>query len=66
MAKPAHTLPLSLSTFKMKKLKLTSFAVFIVFFGIALIEAFQKQNWLEALLFFALGIFSLWADFRKN
>lgn len=46
--------------------KFTNLAVFILFFGIALIEAFQKQNWLEALLFAALGVISLWADLRKS
>jgi hypothetical protein len=50
----------------MKNFKLTNFAVFIIFFGIALIEAFQKNNWLEAALFLALGIMSLWADLRKK
>lgn len=50
----------------MKNFKFTNFAVFILFFGIALIEAFQKQNWLEAALFLALGVLSLWADFRKT
>lgn len=50
----------------MKNLKFTNLAVFIIFFGIALIEAFQKQNWLEAFLFLALGIISLWADIQKN
>lgn len=44
----------------------TNFAVFIIFFGIALIEAFQKQNWLEAVLFAALGILSLRADKQKK
>ena len=43
-----------------------NFAVFILFFGIAFIEAFQKQNWLEAILFLALGVMSLWADLRKS
>jgi len=43
----------------MKNIKFTNIAVFIIFFGIALIEAFQKQNWLEALLFLSLGIISL-------
>lgn len=46
-------------------LKFANIAVFILFFGIALIEAIQKQNWLEAGLFLALGIISLWADFKK-
>lgn len=50
----------------MKNIKFTNIAVFIIFFGIALIEAFQKQNWLEALLFLALGAMSLLADIRKN
>jgi len=50
----------------MKNIKFTNLAVFIIFFGIALIEALQKQNWLEALLFLALGIISLWADIRKT
>ena len=50
----------------MKKLELTNLAVFIIFFGIALIEAFQNKNWLQALLFLSLGIISLWADFKKR
>ena len=44
----------------------SNIAVFVIFFGIALIEALQKQNWLEAGLFLALGLLSLRADFRKN
>jgi hypothetical protein len=51
----------------MKGLKIsTGFAVFIIFFGIALIEALQKQNWLEALLFTLLGIVFVWADNKKS
>lgn len=50
----------------MGKYKFVNLMVFIIFFGIALIEAFQKQNWLEAILFLALGIMSLWADFWKS
>lgn len=50
----------------MKKIEFTNLAVFVIFFGIALIEALQKQNWLEAGLFAALGLLSLWADFRKR
>ena len=41
-------------------------AVFILFFGIALIEAFQKHNWVEALLFVLLGMIFILADNRKN
>lgn len=50
----------------MKDIKFTNLAVFIIFFGIALIEAFQKQNWLEAFLFLALGVLSLYADIKKQ
>lgn len=50
----------------MKTPKFSNVAVFALFFGVALIEALQKQNWLEAGLFLALGILSLWADFKKN
>lgn len=51
----------------MKKIKLgTNFAVFILFFGIALIETFQKQNYLMAIIFLALGGISLWADLKKD
>jgi len=49
----------------MKNFKFANFAVFVILFGIALIEAFQKQNWLEAILFLALGVLSLRADFEK-
>jgi len=48
------------------KLKFSNLAVFIIFFGIALIEAVQKQNWLEAVLFLALGVLFLWADIKKS
>ena len=48
----------------MKKID-TNLAVFILFFGVALLEAFQKNNWLEALLFLCLGGISLWADSKK-
>jgi hypothetical protein len=44
----------------------TNFVVFILFFGLALIEAFQRQNWLEAILFLALGGMFLWSDLRKS
>ncbi|MEK7554785.1 MAG: hypothetical protein AAB518_02260 [Patescibacteria group bacterium] len=50
----------------MKNIKFANFVVFIIFFGIALIEALQKKNWLGAGLFLALGVLSLWADFRKK
>lgn len=51
----------------MKNLKFgTNFAVFVLFFGIALVEALQRSNWIEACLFLALGLLSLWADAKKD
>jgi hypothetical protein len=50
----------------MKNIRFTNLAVFIIFFGIALIEAFQQHNLLEAALFLALGVLSLWVDIKKR
>jgi len=50
----------------MERIKFTNITVFIIFFGIAFIEALQKNNWVGALLFLALGALSLSADFRKK
>ncbi len=44
----------------------TCLTIFILFFGVALIEAVEKHNWLEAILFLALGALSFWADRRKK
>jgi hypothetical protein len=51
----------------MKKIKVgANFAVFVLFFGVALLEAFQTQNWLKATFWAAIGIVFLLADnFRK-
>lgn len=45
--------------------KYSNIAVFLLFFGIALIEAVQKKNWLEAALFAAIGVLSLRVDLKK-
>lgn len=50
----------------MKKVTFVNLTVFILFFGIALIEAVQQSNWLGAGLFAALGVLSLWADFHRK
>jgi len=50
----------------MKDLKFTNLAVIIILFGVALIEAVQKQNWLQVVLFLALVAMALWADLRKK
>ena len=50
----------------MKDLKFTSLAVIVILFGTALIEAVQKQNWLEVVIFLVLVAMALWADLRKK
>ena len=50
----------------MHKRQFLSSAVFLIFFGIALVEALQKGNWLLATLFFAVGALALWADSQKR
>jgi hypothetical protein len=43
-----------------------SLTIFILFFGVALIEAIDKHNWVESLLFLLLGAVSFWADRSKK
>jgi hypothetical protein len=42
------------------------FAIFVLFFGLALIEALQQHHWLEAALFVSLGALFLWSDARRS
>lgn len=47
----------------MKKIKLgVNFTVFLLFFGVAMLEAFQSHNWLKALFWIAIGVLFLVAD----
>jgi len=47
----------------MKNIKLgTGFTVFILFFGVSVIEAFETRNWLKAAFWLAIGIVFLVAD----
>lgn len=52
----------------MKKIKLgTNFAVFLLFFGVAIVEAFQSRNWLKCIFWLAIGVMFLAADnFKKQ
>lgn len=44
-----------------------NFAVFVLFFGVALLEAFQTKNWLKAAFWLAIGLVFLVADnLRKD
>lgn len=47
----------------MKHIKLgTNFALFLLFFGVATLEAFQTQNWLKAAFWLVIGTVFLLAD----
>ena len=40
----------------------TNVTVFLLFFGIALLEALDERNWLKAALWLAVGLVFLFAD----
>jgi len=47
----------------MKNIKLgTGFTVFLLFFGVSLIEALETKNWLKAVFWLAIGIVFLVSD----
>ena len=51
----------------MKNIKIgTGFTIFLLFFGMAAIEAFQSFNWLKAIFWFAIGLVFLVADNLKK
>jgi len=51
----------------MNKIKLgTNFTVFLLFFGVGILEAFQTSNWLKAAFWLVIGIVFLIADNLKK
>jgi hypothetical protein len=51
----------------MNKLRLsTNFAVFLLFFGVAALEAFQTRNWLKAAFWLAIRLVFVAADNLKK
>lgn len=50
----------------MQNIRFTNITVFIIFLGMAGVEAIQRQSFVQAGLFAALGVMSLWADFKKG
>jgi hypothetical protein len=52
----------------MKRIKLgTNFAIFLLFFGVATLEAFQTRHWAKAAFWLAIGIVFLVAgNLRKR
>ena len=44
-----------------------NFAVFVLFFGVGALEAFQTANWIKAVFWFVIGLVFLLADnFKKT
>ena len=51
----------------MKNLRFgTNFAVFVLFFGVAGLDAVQTQDWLRVAFWVAIGLVFLWADAKKE
>ena len=51
----------------MNKIKIsTNFTIFLLFFGVAMLEAFQTRNWIKAGFWLAIGIVFLAADNLKK
>jgi hypothetical protein len=44
----------------------TNTAIFLLFFGVAVIQAIQTRNGLLVLMWIAIGLVFLWADVRKQ
>ena len=44
----------------------TNFAIFILFFGVALLDALQEAAWARAALWLAIGFVFLIADGRRS
>ena len=54
---------LTLAEAIMNRIKLgANFAVFVLFFGVASLEAVQTRNWIKAAFWLAIGIVFLLAD----
>jgi hypothetical protein len=52
---------------QMKGMKFsTNFTVFLLFFGVALLEAFQTRSWLKAAFWLAIGCVFLVSDNRNR
>ncbi|HEY60886.1 MAG TPA: hypothetical protein G4N92_09450 [Anaerolineae bacterium] len=50
----------------MKKINFTNTAIFILFFGVAVTESIQTQNWLKVIFWIAIGLVFLFADLKKK
>ena len=46
----------------MNRLRLQGFTIFLLFFGVAVLEGFQTRNWIKAALWLAIGVVFFVAD----
>jgi hypothetical protein len=46
----------------MNLIRLTGITIFLLFFGVAVLEAFQTRNWPKAAFWLAIGVVFLVAD----
>ena len=46
----------------MNRFRLQALAIFLLFFGVAVLESFQSRNWIKAAFWLAIGIVFFWAD----
>jgi hypothetical protein len=44
----------------------SNFTIFVLFFGLSLLEAFQTRNWLRAAFWLAIAIVFLYADRKRQ
>ena len=42
------------------------FAIFLIFFGVSLLDAFQTKNWLRVFFWLAIGVLFLTLDNRRQ
>jgi hypothetical protein len=49
----------------MKKIRLDAFAIFVLFFGVAILVALQTRNWVRAAFWLAICVVFLFADSLK-
>jgi hypothetical protein len=46
----------------MNRFRLQSSAIFLLFFGVAVLASFQSGNWLKAAFWLVTGFVFVWAD----
>ena len=50
----------------MNRFRLQGFTVFLLFFGVAVLESLETRNWIKAMFWLAIGTAFLIADMRHK